>query len=69
MDNLETQETLSTRNRTWKNGQSRDTGGGRMGNLETQETLSPRDRMWKNGQSGDTGNIKRKRQNVEKWTI
>ena len=26
MDNLETQETLSTRDRTWKNGQSRDTG-------------------------------------------
>ena len=26
MDNLEKQETLSTRDRTWKNGQSRDTG-------------------------------------------
>ena len=26
MDNLETQETLSTRDRTWKNGHSRDTG-------------------------------------------
>ena len=26
MDNLETQETLSTSDRTWKNGQSRDTG-------------------------------------------
>ena len=26
MDNLETQETLSTRDKTWKNGQSRDTG-------------------------------------------
>ena len=26
MDNLETQEALSTRDRTWKNGQSRDTG-------------------------------------------
>ena len=25
MDNLEKQETLSTRDRTWKNGQSRDT--------------------------------------------
>ena len=25
MDNLETQEDLSTRDRTWKNGQSRDT--------------------------------------------
>ena len=43
MDNLETQEALSTRDRTWKNGQSR-----------TQETL--RDRTWKNGQSRDTGN-------------
>ena len=59
MDNLETQETLSTRDRTWKNGQSRDTGGGKMDNLETQETL--RDRTWKNGQSRDTGNIKHKR--------
>ena len=35
MDNLETQETLSPRDRMWKNGQSRDTG-----------TL--RDRTWKN---------------------
>ena len=26
MDNLETQQTLSTRDKTWKNGQSRDTG-------------------------------------------
>ena len=26
MDNLETQDTLSTRDRTWKNGQYRDTG-------------------------------------------
>ena len=25
MDNLETQEKLNTRDRTWKNGQSRDT--------------------------------------------
>ena len=67
MDNLETQDTLSTRDRTWKNGQSRDTGNikqierGRMDNLETQETLSTRDRTWKNGQSRDTGNIKHKR--------
>ena len=43
MDNLETQETLSTRDRTWKNGQSRDTGDikqeterERMDILETQ---------------------------------
>ena len=48
MDNLETQQTLSTRDRTWK-----------MDNLETQESL--RDRTWKNGQSRDTGNIKHKR--------
>ena len=54
MDNLETQETLSTRDRMWKNGKSRDTG-----------TL--RDRTWKNGQSRDTGSIKR--YNVEEWTI
>ena len=26
MDNIETQDTLSTRDRTWKNGQSRETG-------------------------------------------
>ena len=26
MDNLETQQTLNTRDRMWKNGQSRDTG-------------------------------------------
>ena len=26
MNNLETQETLSARDRTWKNGHSRDTG-------------------------------------------
>ena len=48
MDNLEKQETLSTRDRTWKNGQSRDT-----------ESLSTRDRTWKKGQSRDTGDIKR----------
>jgi hypothetical protein len=48
MDTLETQEAVSTRDRTWKNGQSRDT-----------EAL--RDRMWKNGQSRDTGKIKPKR--------
>ena len=47
MDNLETQQTLSTSDRTWKNGQSRDI-----------ETL--RDRTWKNGQSRDTGDIKHK---------
>ena len=26
MDNLETQQTLGTRDKTWNNGQSRDTG-------------------------------------------
>ena len=34
MDNLETQETLSTRDRTWKNGQSRDTGDIKRYNVE-----------------------------------
>ena len=34
MDNLETQETLSTRDRTWKNGQSRDTGNINRQNVE-----------------------------------
>ena len=34
MDNLETQETLSTRDRTWKNGQSRDTGNIKRQNVE-----------------------------------
>ena len=48
MDNLETHETL--RDRTWKNGQSRDTG-----NINTI------DKTWKNGQSRDTEDIKHKR--------
>ena len=34
MDNLETQETLSTRDRTWKNGQSRDTGNTKRQNVK-----------------------------------
>ena len=34
MDNLETQETLSTRDRTWKNGQSRDIGNIKRQNVE-----------------------------------
>ena len=34
MDNLETQETLSTRDRTWKNGHSRDTGNIKRQNVE-----------------------------------
>ena len=65
MDNLETQETLSTRDRTcgrMDNLETQETlrqeiERGRMDNLETQETL--RDRTWKNRQSRDTGNIKR----------
>ena len=34
MDNLETQEKLSTRDRTWKNGQSRDTGNIKRQNVD-----------------------------------
>ena len=34
MDNLETQEALSTRDRTWKNGHSRDTGNIKRYNME-----------------------------------
>ena len=34
MDNLEKQETLSTRDRMWKNGQSRDTGNIKRQNME-----------------------------------
>jgi hypothetical protein len=50
MEDLETQQTLSTRYRTWKNAQSRDTG-----NINTI------DKTWKNGQSRDTEDIKHKR--------
>ena len=37
MDNLETQETLSTRDRTWKNGQSGETGNIKHKRLNVEE--------------------------------
>jgi hypothetical protein len=34
MDNLETEETLNTRDRTWNNGQSKDIGNIKRYNVE-----------------------------------
>jgi hypothetical protein len=56
MDNLETQETLSPRDRMWKNGQSGDTGNIKH-KRQNEEKWTTRD------------TVNSKRYNMAEWTF